>query len=215
MNKLFTSFVVATLWFSFAVTSCVGSDVIVNGGVLDLEGTFGFGQNTSFFVFDFSGAPETTPGSRDSFAFGYRYDDPDTTVADALQALVADGSGLEFSFGGSSDEGFGLFIEGITFGDASDFPVFDEDDRFWQFFNGTLVDEEVQFTGSLVGISSLPLNDDGTPQAPLTDGSFSGFRAQQFDAGIPSVPVTAVPEPACLLVLFGASVGATARRRRR
>jgi len=214
MRKLTTSTFCAILFLVTVLTQSSSAQVFVNGGVLDLDGLFGIGSNTSYFVIDFGGSPEATPGPRDSYAFGYQYDDPNTTVADALQGLVADGSGLDFNFGGTPDQGFGLFINSISFGADSDAPDFNLASRFWQFFNGELASGNVLWTGSQVGISSLPLTDEGLPVAPLTDGSFSGFRAQQFDSGFPRVPLVAIPEPSAVMLLGFASMVGCVRRRR-
>ena len=133
-----------------------------------------------------------------------------------MQGIVAEGSGLEFDFGGNPDGGFGLFINGITFGDATDFPDFNVDGRFWNFFNGTLENENemVQFTGSLVGISGFS-DGDGVVTETLEDGSFSGFRAQGLNSIlVPVTPVVAVPEPSSLSILGIGALTALLRRRK-
>ena len=103
MNKLFTSFVVTALWFSFAVTSCVGSDVNVGGRYSGSRSNLsGLARTLRSLSSTSVEAPETTPGPRESYAFGYKYDNPNTTVADALRGLVADGIGLGIDFGGTA-----------------------------------------------------------------------------------------------------------------
>ena len=99
---------------------------------------------------------------------------------------------------------FGLQIDALSFGDDADAPVFDDDNRFWNFFVGTVDDGAVAWTFSNVGPSD----------AILTDGAFIGFRAQEFGAGLPALPLVAVPEPSGLFLLgFAVAIGNVRRRR--
>ena len=176
------------------------AQVTFDDGVLDSEGVFGSGSNSSFFVVDFGGGLDTAPGPRDTYAFEYRWDDPSTTAADGLLD-IADSSSLEVE---TTSFIFGLRIDTLSFGDDADAPVFDDDNRFWNFFVGTVDDGAVAWTFSNVGPSD----------AILTDGAFIGFRAQEFGAGLPALPLVAVPEPSGLFLLgFAVAIGNVRRRR--
>ena len=182
------------------------AQVTFDDGVLDSEGVFGSGSNSSFFVVDFGGGLDTAPGPRDTYAFEYRWDDPSTTAADGLLD-IADSSSLEVETTSSSS--FGLQIDALSFGDDTDTPDFGADSRFWN----VLVETE----DSRLVEGELPtfvLADFGISGVTLTDGAFIGFRAQQFGAGEPALPLVAVPEPSGLFLLgFAVAIGNVRRRR--
>jgi hypothetical protein len=179
------------------------AQVALEDGVLELEGLFGIGSNTSYFVIDFGGSPLSATGPRDSYAFGYQWDAPDTSAADGLLEIVSQ-STLELDttdFGGD----LGLAINTFSYEGDTDTPDFNVDNRFWNTFIGTLSNGDVAWQVSDFGISSIT----------LTDEAFLGFRAQAFGAAErPAVPVTAIPEPSGLVLLGVASLAGCARRRR-
>lgn len=180
------------------------AQVTFDDGVLDSEGVFGSGSNSSFFVVDFGGGLDTAPGPRDTYAFEYRWDDPSTTAIDGFLDIAASSS-LVIGTGnfGTEDEP-DLFVNSFEFGDDADTPVFADDNRFWNLFVGTVDDGAVAWTFSNVGPSG----------AILTDGAFIGFRAQEFGAGLPALPLVAVPEPSGLFLLgFAVAIGNVRRRR--
>ncbi len=189
------------------------AQVILNNGVLDLQGTFGNGSNTSYFIVDFGGGPVSATGPRDSYAFGYQWDAANTTAADGLLEIA---SASPFAidtidFGGS----LGLGINTLSFGEDTDTPIFNDDDRFWNFFVGTLDNGIVEWSFSAFGISGGPENPDGSLPGELTDGAFLGFRAQVFGSGEPVLPVIAIPEPSTVLLFGFASLAGGALRRRK
>ena len=203
-----------SLLLSLALVSCVlcwsvslaNAQVPIGNGILDVEYSVGTGSNVSYVVVDFGGSPASNPGPGDTYAYGYRWDNS-ATVADALLALTTVPGGLEVDvtdFGGD----LGLNVDRLAYLGDDDTPVFNVDNRFWNFYQGSLSVADVTWDFSeFTGIS-------GTS---LTDGSFSGFRAQTFELADPAVPITAaVPEPnsaLCWLVVAGAL--SIKRRRRR
>jgi len=162
--------------------------VPIGDGILDIEYTVGIGSNISYVVVDFGGSPASNLGPGESYAFGYRWEG-EATAADALLALsdapsvtgVTDV--LDFDF--TVDPNFGLGTDRLAYLEDDDTPVFLDDSRFWNFYQGSLSASDVSWSLSGVGVSS----------ADLFDGSFSGFRAQEFGSNDPVVPVAAVPEP--------------------
>lgn len=191
------------------------AQVTFDDGVLDSEGVFGSGSNSSFFVVDFGGGLDTAPGPRDTYAFEYRWDDPSTTAADGFLDIAASSS-LVIGTGnfGTEDEP-NLFVNSFEFGDDADAPVFDDDNRFWSFFVETEDSRLVQ--GELP--TFVPA-DFGISGVTLTDGAFVGFRVQVFDfTGTtppisPALPLVAVPEPSGLFLLgFAVAIGNVRRRR--
>ncbi len=199
-----TSVTICTILFLLSVMAQSSrAQVALEDGVLELEGLFGIGSNTSYFVIDFGGSPLSATGPRDSYAFGYQWDAPDTSAADGLLEIVSQ-STLELDttdFGGD----LGLAINTFSYEGDTDTPDFNVDNRFWNTFIGTLSNGNVGWQVSDFGISSIT----------LTDEAFLGFRAQAFGAAErPAVPVTAIPEPSGLLLLGVASLAGCARRRR-
>jgi len=188
----------------FETGSFVVAQVPIGDGVLNVEYTVGSGSNISYVVVDFGGSPASNPGPGDTYAYGFRWENSATT-ADALLALTGVPGGLEVGvtdFGGS----LGLGLDRLAYLGDDDTPVFGDDERFWNFYQGSLGDAVVTWGLAQVGISG----------GVLTDGSFSGFRAQSFGFTDPVVPVTnAVPEPNSALcwLIATASVAATRRRR--
>ena len=186
-----------------ASVSLATAQVPIGNGVLDVEYFVGTGSNTSYVVVDFGGSPASNPGPGDSYAYGFRWENS-ATAADALLALTGVAGGLEVDttdFGGS----LGLNIDRLAYLGDDDTPVFSDDNRFWNFYQGTLANAEVTWEFSQVGISG----------ADLFDGSFSGFRAQEFGLTDPVVAVAAVPEPNGGLCWLIATVAFSAKRRRR
>lgn len=199
-----TSVTICTILFLLSVMAQSSrAQVALEDGVLELEGLFGIGSNTSYFVIDFGGSPLSATGPRDSYAFGYQWDAPDTSAADGLLEIVSQ-STLELDttdFGGD----LGLAINTFSYEGDTDTPDFNVDNRFWNTFIGTLSNGNVGWQVSDFGISSIT----------LTDEAFLGFRAQAFGAAErPAVPVTAIPEPSGLVLLGVASLAGCARRRR-
>lgn len=199
-----TSVTICTILFLLSVMAQSSrAQVALEDGVLELEGLFGIGSNTSYFVIDFGGSPLSATGPRDSYAFGYQWDAPDTSAADGLLEIVSQ-STLELDttdFGGD----LGLAINTFSYEGDTDTPDFNVDNRFWNTFIGTLSNGDVAWQVSDFGISSIT----------LTDEAFLGFRAQAFGAAErPAVPVTAIPEPSGLVLLGVASLAGCARRRR-
>jgi len=183
--------------------SLATAQVPLGNGVLDVEYFVGTGSNTSFVVVDFGGSPASNLGPGDTYAYGFRWE-TSATAADALLALTGVAGGLEVDvtdFGGS----LGLGVDRLAYLGDDDTPVFGVDNRFWNFYQGSLSASGVTWQISNVGISS----------ADLTDGSFSGFRAQQFGLTDPIVPVAAVPEPNSALCWLIATLALSTKRRRR
>ena len=207
MRKITTSAFFALLFLASLFTQSSSAQVLLDDGALELEGLFGIGSNTSFFVVDFGGSPASATGPRDTYAFGYQFDAPNPTAADGLLDIVA-ASALEVGttdFGGN----LGLGLNSFTFGADTDTPDFGADSRFFETFVGTLNNGQVDFTSSGLGISSIVLE----------DGDFIGFRANVFDVNVPGiaplVPVTAIPEPSAVMLLGFVSIVGSVRRRRR
>ena len=209
MRKLTTSIFYAILFLSSMLAQSSSAQVFVNGGALDLDGVFGIGSNTSYFVVDFGGTPESANTPRDSFAFGYQFDDPNSTAADGLLAIES-ASALEV---GTTDFGgdLGLGLDSFTFGADTDTPDFGFDNRFFETFVGSLNNGQVDFTSSLFGISSIVLE----------DGDFIGFRANVSTYPEPSVsiapriPLVAIPEPSAVMLFGFAALAGSVKRRRK
>ena len=212
MKKAKSTICFAILFLASVWAQPASAQVLVNDGALELEGIFGIGGNTSYFVIDFSGAPS---GSGDSFAFGYQWDAPNTTPADGLFEIAANSS-LQVGttdFGGT----LGLGLDTLTFGADTDTPDFNVDGRFWTIFADVLENGLVDWNDGPAGfgISGGAPNPDGSLPGALVDGGFVGFRAQTFGApDVPAIPVSAIPEPSGLLLLGVASLANCARRRR-
>ena len=176
MRKLTTSVFYAILFLSSMLAQSSLAQVFVNGGELDLDGVFGVGSNTSYFVIDFGGNPDSATGPGDTYAFAYQFDDP-TKADEALLALIAESAltsapiEAAFSdFGGGPDgpEDPNLFVDSFTFGEDTDTPDFCVDSRFFELFTTNLVNGSVIFDEPEgVGISSIT----------LIGGEFLGFRA--------------------------------------
>lgn len=189
------------LMMSFLSYDSNAQTVRIGDELLDIQYSAGTGSNTSYFVVDFGGSPDSVPGPKLSYAFAYQWDN-EATSADALIDLsnVANGLTLE-----TTEFSFGLAIDRLSFGQDDDTPDFNEDDRFWNFYQGTLAND-LSWAFSGVGISDRA----------LTDGSFDGFRAQPFDANSPGpqLPAVAIPEPnSQLLFLLGTLICFSTRRR--
>ena len=204
MRKPTSVTICAILFLLNVMAQTSHAQVTTEDGVLELEGLFGIGSNTSYFVVDFGGSPVSATGPRDTYAFGYQWDAPDTSAADGLLEIVSQ-STLELDttdFGGD----LGLAINTFSYEGDTDTPDFNEDNRFWTTFVGALTNGEVAWQVSDFGISSIT----------LTDEAFLGFRAQTFGAAErPVVPVAAIPEPAAVFLLSVAACGASTIRRRR
>ena len=176
MRKLTTSAFYAILILGSMLAQSSSAQVFVNGGELDVAGVFGVGSNTSYFVIDFGGNPDSATGPGDTYAFAYQFDDP-TKADEALLALIAESAltsapiEAAFSdFGGGPDgpEDPNLFVDSFTFGEDTDTPDFCVDSRFFELFTTNLVNGSVIFDEPEgVGISSIT----------LIGGEFLGFRA--------------------------------------
>ena len=219
MRKLTTSVFYAILFLSSMLAQSSLAQVFVNGGELDLDGVFGIGSNTSYFVVDFAGSPDSATGPGDTYAFGYQFDDP-TRADDALLGIIDQSASslaplqATFSdFGGGPDGPTdpNLFVDSFTFGEDTDTPDFGFDNRFIEVFTGNLNNGSVVFDSADFGLSSIT----------LTGGEFLGFRANVSTFPEPSVsidpriPLVAIPEPSAVMLFgFAALVGSVKRRRK-
>ena len=218
MRKLTTSAFFAILFLGSMLAQTSSAQVFVNGRELDLEAVFGFGSNTSYFVVDFSGSPPLATGPGDTYAFGYQFDES-TRADDALLGIIGQSASslaplqATFSdFGGGPDGPTdpNLFVDSFTFGEDTDTPDFDFDNRFIEVFTGNLNNGSVDFDSADFGLSSIT----------LTGGEFLGFRANVSTFPEPSVsidpriPLVAIPEPTGFVVIGLASMMVSLRRRR-
>lgn len=155
---------------------------------LDLEIAYwaGFGSNETVVVIDWNdtNGPYTTA----YHVFGFRWDDPQATVKDALVALEAAGPlSVTYAYGGG-------FIGDIIY----DQTMVDGDyhyvgpDYFGWWWAGDTTDGGTTWTG----------NADGIDIKLLRNGVIEGFTINGFDWGGHTITI---PEPATL-VLLGAGL---------
>lgn len=214
MKKMSSVTLYAVLFFVGSLAQALHGQTTLNVGAIDSQGSFGTGNSKSYFVVDFGGSPASAVGPRDSYAFEFRWDAPNTTPAVGLFSIAND-SLLDIQttdFGG----GLGLRLDTLAFGDDTDTPDFDIDSRFWNLFVGTLNSGSVDWVSANFGISGGELDENGVLPGALVDGGFVGLRAQAFGApDRPAIPVTAIPEPSGMVLLgFVAAIGVARRRRR-
>lgn len=186
----------------------------------------GSGTNESALVLQF-GAGETPT----SIAWGYRWDDPNTTAANMVFALAGADARLAIDADYFS-EWDAYFIRSFSYDQvglpspwsqatrsmANDF----DNDLGIAFY--TSVADPPNASGTWPTASGFSISAVGIAGAPLADGGWYGFLIQEYDANFAfpatvtlTQPVAAVPEPSSIaLVGCGGSVfGAMAWRRRR
>ena len=182
-----TGFIAATALL--AITSLASADLLIDEGlVLDVTATIGTGDFTSYTVIDFA----ATGGQ--SWAFAYQWSGESTTH-DMLQALGAAGLTYEWT-----DWGTGIFADNFGWsGDTGDAGL------YWAHSLATPAgDGVVDWSDAWSAVDATALSDG------LISGWYNGFN-DDYSAITPTLPITAIPGPATMVVLM--LVGGRGRRR--
>jgi hypothetical protein len=191
----------------------------------DITHWVGSGANESALVIDFNDGSAV-----DSFAWGYRWDDPVAPVvvsgADMIVAIAADDPNLSISYSGTPSDGF--FLTEVTY--RSSFSATNGDFvtnfDYWNYSiaGGTAGDPPGNAIGGGGG-STVPAWT-ASPAGPadesfgsqgriLADGSWDAF-AFGSNGTQPSGPIAPAPEPRSVALVFSLAAGlfAVCRRRR-
>ncbi len=179
------------------------------GGYFNAEYFAGSGANTAYFVIDFGGSGGSVHG------FGYRWDGTQT-ADNALLAIDAAGAfDMTYNnFGTPSQPN--LFLDRLTDPPDTDQPDFSVDGRFWDYFLGSYSGSGVGWTESNYGISGRDFVTGNVVQM-LSNGGFYGLYASANNLPPPHLPVSAVPEPSAVMLIWvgGVAVAGAWRRRRK
>ncbi|MDP7070126.1 MAG: hypothetical protein QF561_02120 [Phycisphaerales bacterium] len=175
---------------SAAASLPASADLLIDeGDMLDITATVGIGDYTSYAVIDFA----ATGGA--SVAFEYHWSDS-ATAHDMLLALA--GAGLSYDW---TDWGSGIFADNFAFdGDAGDTSF------YWAHSTASPAgDGMVHWTDAWSSVDATMLGDG------LVSGWYNGFN-EDYSAIPPSLPLTAIPAPATVVLLGMACLGGRRRR---
>lgn len=206
-------------------------------GVNDISFVVGSGASRANLIIDFHDGQ-----TKESFAWGYRFDGV-KSGADMLLDIAAADANLTLVSGGTGADGF--FLSAITYFDGTDLHSLSADwvnlpNKSWGYYlSGGFAGDDTPGTGGIPtpvsgGGSTLPVSWTTSPVGAstssfgesgrlLSDGAWDSWSYGELDSGFnhqqpPSSTVSAaIPEPGTLISLFLGSVilAASLRRLRR
>ena len=190
MKNIISTLVVYSLLGIGHAHAFLVDDVIV-------ESVTGSGSSRAFFVIDFD-----ENGTNNSFTFEYRWDSSlsSPTGWDMLSAINAAEPELTVISGGAPGQGFGVFINDVTYKSFSRGAA--TSGEFWAYWNAEGADPDLpnDWTSSAVSISERLLSNFSW------DGISIPFGPSPDFADPPAPDVSAVPLPASAWLLVSGLV---------